>query len=109
MPSQFGYNSARWIRQNWRYVKEKRRGANGRRLFDTSIKCGAITKDGKVRLCLPLEVIKDLQKTKKGRDALSSQIRRKLKAGKGMRVPYNDIVNDALKRFQQADKFKDKK
>jgi len=99
----------RWIVQDWRYIKEKRRGANGRRLFDTSIKCGGVTRDGKVRLCLPMAVIKDLKRTKAGREALSQQVRAKLKAGKGVRVPYNQTVGDSMRRFQATDTFRDRR
>jgi hypothetical protein len=109
MPSQFGYNSMRWIMQDWRYIKEKRRGANGRRMFDTSLKCGGVTRDGKVRLCRPRAVIKELKRTKAGRQALSEQVRAKLKAGKGVRVPYNQMVGDAMRQFQKADTFKDRR
>jgi hypothetical protein len=90
--ARFGYNSTRWIRQDWRFVKEKRRGSDGIRKFDTSIRCGGKTKDGRVRLCLPDKVITALTRTAEGRDALAEQARRKLKNGRGVRTPYNAIV-----------------
>ena len=104
----FGYNSFRWIRQDWRYVRELKRGSNGKRRFDSTRLCGSQTKDGKIRLCLPKAVIDELKRTKAGRDALSLQARKKLKAAKGERVPYNDIVLEAFKAFQANDTFRDK-
>lgn len=99
----------RWILQDWRYIRETRRGSNGRRLFDYSIKCGGKTRDGRVRLCLPLGVIHDLKRTKAGRQALSDQVKAKLKAAQGERVPYNDTVLAAFRRFQDSDTFTDRR
>ena len=103
----FGYNSTRWIRQDWRFVKEKRRTPDGVRHFDTSIKCGGKTKDGRVRLCLPQKVVTALLRTEEGRDALAEQARRKLRNGRGVRTPYNAVVLREFNRFQKADPFED--
>ena len=105
--ARFGYNSTRWIRQDWRFVMEKRRGPDGVRQFDTSIRCGGKTKDGRVRLCLPAKVITALTRTAEGREALAEQARRKLRNGRGVRTPYNAIVLREFVKFQRSDPFED--
>ena len=105
--ARFGYNSTRWIRQDWRFVMEKRRGPDGIRQFDTSIRCGGKTKDGRVRLCLPAKVIPALTRTAEGREALAEQARRKLRNGRGVRTPYNAIVLREFVKFQRSDPFED--
>ena len=104
--ARFGYNSTRWIRQDWRFVMEKR-SKNGVRQFDSSIRCGGKTKDGRVRLCLPNAVIEELKRTKAGREALSEQARRKLRNGRGRRTPYNFLVLTTFQDFQRSDPFED--
>tara|TARA_Y100000004_G_C8921212_1_gene415515 strand:+ start:523 stop:1350 length:828 start_codon:yes stop_codon:yes gene_type:complete len=110
MSNRFGYNSVRWIRQDWRYIIYS--GPDGRGMkkfrFDPSCgKKGGVTASGKVRLCLPRQVIENLIKTREGRDALHEQIKRKLAAKRGQNVQYNPIVLAEFQRFQKADTFKD--
>jgi hypothetical protein len=99
------YASMRWIKQDWRFLKiEKNK-------IIYSKKCGAVgtrTKTGKARLCLPAKVIKTLLRTKDGKQALTRQIRRKLAASKGERVPYDPIILTVFRDFQKNDPFKDK-
>jgi len=76
--------------------------------FDPSCgKKGGVTASGKVRLCLPRQVIENLIKTKEGRDALHEQVKRKLAAKRGQNVQYNPIVLAEFQRFQKADSFVD--
>ena len=112
--SKFGYNSCRWIRQNWKFVTYSGRviGPNGNpvKSFSFTSKCGARggrRPDGTVRLCLPDKVIKRLIRSKKGRDALHKQVRAKERAAKGVRVRYNDVVAQVFEKFQDEDKFQD--
>lgn len=110
MANRFGYNSARWIQQDWRYIIYS--GPDGRGMkkfrFDPSCgKKGGVTASGKVRLCLPRQVIENLIKTKEGRNALHEQVKRKLAAKRGQNVQYNPIVLAEFQRFQKADTFQD--
>lgn len=100
------YASMRWIKQDWRHL----------RIIDNKViyakRCGAVgtrTRSGKARLCLPAKVIKRLLRTQDGTAALKRQIRAKLRAEAGARVPYDPIILEEFNRFQQSDKFKDKK
>ena len=107
----FGYNSLRWIRQDWRFLKYTGLSDTGRKTFSHDKRCGAkggVLPDGRVRLCLPLAVIQDLKRTKAGREALRLQIADKLKKQPGKRTSYNALVLEAFKRFQQSDPFEDK-
>ena len=84
-----GYNSYRWIQQDWRSL----RISKGKIIYDK--KCGAKgTKfpSGKPRLCLPVFVIRKLMKTKSGKDILRSQINKKARAPKGKRVPWHPEI-----------------
>ena len=101
-----GYNSYRWIQQDWRSLKISK----GKILHDA--KCGAKGtkfKSGKPRLCLPLYVIKNLMKTKEGKEILKSQINKKARAKKGQRVPWHPRIKELHSRMESKDKTKDKK
>ena len=110
----FGYNSCRWIRQNWKFVTYSGRvfddNGNPKRTFSFTSKCGAKggrRPDGTVRLCLPEKVIKSLIRSKAGREALYKQVRAKEKAPQGVRVPYNKKVGEVFDKFQSNDTFQD--
>lgn len=101
-----GYQSKRWIRQDWRSVKV---GKNGKISVDSE--CGAQgtrTSSGKPRLCLPKGAIDSLMRSKAGRDALRKQARSKARAKKGQRVPYNDKVKEAFRKVEKKTRFKDR-
>ena len=104
-----GYNSVRWIRQDWRYLRLGK-DIEGNTIIVFDRKCGSAggrTASGKARLCLPAKVIKDLKRSKRGRAALIRQIRKKIAAPKGSRVPYDPFILEKFRRFQLNDKFKD--
>ena len=110
MSNRFGYNSARWIRQDWRFIIYSGLDGRGMKKFKHDGKCGkkgGITQGGKTRLCLPQKVILELKKTKPGRDALHEQVKRKLRAKKGQNVKYNPLVLEAFQEFQKSDTFRD--
>ena len=111
MANRFGYNSARWIQQDWRFITYSGKDGRGMKRFKHDGRCGkkgGKTASGKTRLCLPEKVILELEKTKKGRDALHEQVNRKLRAERGQNVSYNDEVLKVFKRFQKNDTFRDK-
>ena len=104
-----GYNSVRWIRQDWRYLRLGK-DIEGNTIIVFDRKCGSAggrTASGKARLCLPAKVIKDLKRSKRGRAALIRQIRKKIAAPKGSRVPYDPFILEKFRTFQLNDKFKD--
>jgi len=110
-PNRFGYNSVRWIKQDWRFIVLTGNTDTGLPRFRHDTKCGkkgGVLPDGRVRLCLPLAVIKELKRTKDGKLALKRQVLDKLKAPKGVRVPYNETVLQAFKAFQKSDTFENK-
>ena len=101
-----GYNSYRWIQQDWRSL----RISKGKIVHDA--KCGAKGtkfKSGKPRLCLPLSVIKKLMKTKDGKEILKSQINKKARAKKGQRVAWHPRIKELHSAMESKDKTKDKK
>ena len=110
MANRFGYNSQRWIQQDWRYIIYSKKDGRGMKRFKFDPSCGkkgGVTESGKVRLCLPRQVIENLIKTREGRDALHEQVNRKLAAKRGQNVQYNPIVLAEFQRFQKADTFVD--
>ena len=110
-PNRFGYNSQRWIRQDWRFIIYSGKDGRGMKRFRFDSRCGkkgGVTPTGAVRLCLPRAVIEELIKTREGRDALHDQVKRKLNASRGTNVQYNFPVLTAFKEFQRRDPFQDK-
>lgn len=110
MANRFGYNSVRWIQQDWRYIIYSGPDGRGMKKFKFNPSCGkkgGVTASGKVRLCLPRKVIENLIKTKEGRDALHEQVKRKLAAKRGQNVQYNPIVLAEFQKFQKSDPFED--
>ena len=104
------YASMRWIRQDWRFLRLGK-NSDGDTIIIFDKKCGAEggrTASGKARLCLPAKVIKDLKRSKRGKAALIRQIRKKIAAPKGTKVPYDPIILEKFRIFQQNDKFKDR-
>ena len=100
-----GYQSKRWIRQDWRSVKVKADGS----IVVTS-KCGAPgtrTQSGKPHLCLPKAAIDKLRRSSGGRDALRKQARAKARAKPGQRVRYNAKVKEAFQSVQKRDRYTD--
>ena len=111
MANRFGYNSARWIQQDWRFIIYSRKDGRGMKRFKYDSKCGkkgGVTPTGAVRLCLPRKVIEELIQTREGRDALHEQVKRKLNAPRGTNVQYNFQVLKAFQDFQRQDPFEDK-
>jgi len=105
-----GYNSYRWIKQDWRAVRVS--FSDGKANINYDKLCGAKgtkTASGKPRLCLPRKVITNLLRSKKGTEALISQAMKKARAKKGQRVRYNEKVGEVFRKFQAADKTVDKK
>ena len=105
-----GYNSLRWIKQDWRYLRLGK-DIEGNTIIVFDKKCGSEggrTASGKARLCLPAKVIKDLKRSKRGKAALIRQIRKKIAAPKGTRVRYDPIILEKFRLFQLQDKFKDR-
>ena len=107
-----GYNSKRWINQDWRYlafIREKDLFGNVTERISYSKKCGAKgnrTEKGKVRLCLPKDVIVSLMRSKRGQQELRKQMIKKLNS-KTKRTKYNDFINKKMRDFQMKDTFKD--
>ncbi|MAB40254.1 MAG: hypothetical protein CL525_14320 [Aequorivita sp.] len=111
MSNRFGYNSARWIRQDWRFIVYSGEDGRGMKRFKHDGKCGkkgGKTATGKTRLCLPQKVILELKKTRQGRNALHEQVNAKLRGSKGQNVQYNPIVLQAFQEFQRSDTFQDR-
>lgn len=105
-----GYNSYRWIKQDWRSVRVS--FSDGHTYINYDKLCGekgTRTKSGKPRLCLPRKVITTLLRSKSGTEALVSQAVRKSRAKKGQRVRYNERVASVFRDFQSKDKTKDRK
>lgn len=93
-----GYQSWQWRQQDWRSVIL--RGSK----IDYSKKCGASgTKlpDGRPRLCLPLYVLKTLNKTAEGRKIIRAQARKKEKAKKGQRVPWHPRIKELHRKVEK--------
>ena len=92
------FRSYQWIRQDWRVL----RIVNGEIFFGA--KCGDPTnrtKSGKVRLCLPFFVIKNLMRSESGKAILRNQINRKLRADRGVRVPYHPEIVRLMRRLEK--------
>jgi hypothetical protein len=99
-----GYNSYAWTTQDWRVV------IPGKKPDVTfTHKCGAAsnrTKDGRVRLCLPLAVISTLRKTSEGKAILWDQAKKKEQAKAGSRIPWHPKIRQLhceLEARTQAD------
>ena len=93
-----GYQSYAWTTQDWRSLFLKR---NGTITYDK--KCGAEgTKlpSGKPRLCLPIYVIEQLMKSKKGKEILKTQIQRKQRAKKGQRVAWQPEIKELHRELE---------
>ena len=81
-----GYQSYGWTTQDWRSIKVNNKGE-----IDYSEKCGAEgtqTASGKPRLCLPAIVVKSLIRTESGKEVIRKQARKKARAKKGERIPW---------------------
>ena len=86
-----GYRSWKWTQQDWRSVVPR----SGK--LDYSKKCGAKgtrTSDGRPALCLPVAVIKKLERTPSGKKILKGQAMKKWKAKKGQRVPWHPKIKE---------------
>jgi hypothetical protein len=111
MSNRFGYNSQRWIRQDWRFIIYSGKDGRGMKRFRYDTRCGkkgGVTPTGAVRLCLPRKVIENLIQTREGRDALHEQVKKKLNAPRGSNVQYNFKVLTAFQKFQRQDPFENK-
>lgn len=93
-----GYQSYGWTTQDWRSIflhsdgsvsYEKKCGAKGTQL-----------PSGKPRLCLPLYVIKQLLKTKSGKEILIKQARKKQRAKKGQRIPWHPKIKELHSKLE---------
>ena len=105
-----GYLSQRWINQDWRFIRMSFQ--DGEPIFTFNKKCGAKGTrypKGNARLCLPNQVIKSLIRSKRGRESLRIQVRKKQQAKKGERVPYEPMILEKFNLFQKRDKFRDDK
>jgi len=83
---------------------------DGEPIFTFEKKCGAKGTrypNGNARLCLPNRVITTLIRSKKGRQSLRVQVRKKQRAQKGARIPYEPFILIKFNEFQKRDKFKD--
>ena len=92
------FRSYSWIKQDWRVlqiIKDK---------IVYGDQCGSVsntTKSGKKRLCLPIYVIKKLLRTKRGKEILKSQIRRKLRGEKGSKVRYHPEIARLIRELEK--------
>jgi len=104
-----GYQSQRWVNQDWRFIVMSFQDGDPVFIFDK--KCGAAGTrypNGNARLCLPNAVIKSLIRSKRGRESLRKQVRKKQKKGlPGRRVAYEPLILEKFKKFQNDDKFTD--
>ena len=85
---------------------------DGEPIFTFNKKCGAKGTrypKGNARLCLPNQVIISLIRSKRGRESLRIQVRKKQQAKKGERVPYEPMILEKFNLFQKRDKFRDDK
>ena len=103
-----GYQSWRWIQQDWRMVIPKLDGS-----VDFSKKCGEgsmRTRSGRPYLCLPVFVIRSLRQSRKGREVLLAQARKKI-YGKGSkkRIPWHPMIKERWKRLEAATEDDDPK
>jgi hypothetical protein len=93
-----GYNSWAWTTQDWRSIFLH---SDGSVSYDK--KCGSKgTKlpSGKPRLCLPLYVIKQLLKTKSGKEILIQQARKKQRAKKGQRIAWHPKIKELHSKLE---------
>ena len=94
-----GYQSYGWTTQDWRSIFLHQ---NNRISYDQ--KCGAEgtrLPSGKPRLCLPLYVIQKLMKTKKGKEILITQSRKKQRAKKGQRVAWHPKIKELHAKLEK--------
>ena len=105
-----GYQSQRWINQDWRFIRMSFQ--DGEPVFTFEKKCGSKGTrypNGNARLCLPNQVIKSLIRSKRGTESLRIQVRKKQRANPGERVAYEPLILERYKAFQKRDKFIDDK
>jgi len=94
-----GYQSWKWIQEDWRTVIPHRDDT-----VDYSHKCGEgslKTKSGRPYLCLPIAVIRSLQRSEQGRQVLISQARKKI-MGRGTKkvVPWHPLIKEKWRKLQ---------
>lgn len=93
-----GYQSYGWTTQDWRVVIVKRGGS-----VDYDDKCGAPSNSlsgGRKRLCLPAPVIRKLLRSKKGKDVLIEQARKKERAKPGASVRWHPMIRDYWRELE---------
>lgn len=106
-----GYRSWQWTQQDWRSIllrgnrdsTPKKKGQYNKDL-DWSYKCGAKgtrLSGNRPPLCLPIHAIRELNKSKKGRELLLKQVKKKAKAKKGQRVPYPPEIADLVREANE--------
>lgn len=83
-----GYNSRKWIAQDWRTIQLHKGGISYER------KCGegSTLPSGRKRLCLPIYVIEKVAKTPEGVEVLYRQAQKKQNAKAGERVPWHPLI-----------------
>lgn len=106
-----GYQSWQWTQQDWRSILLRKnrdstplkKGQYNKDL-DWSHKCGAkgtrLSGD-RPPLCLPIHAIRELNKTKQGRSILLKQVKKKVKAKKGQRVPYPPEIAELVREANE--------
>lgn len=93
-----GYRSRQWVKQDWRSVIPRARGV------ETSRRCGAAgtrTKDDRPALCLPREVIEELQRTADGRAILRDQAKKKWRAPLGARIRWHPRIRQLHQELER--------
>ena len=93
------YRSEKWIRENWRILSIKK---NRIVIGDQCSEKNHLTSSGKMRLCLPLEVIKRMLKTKEKEEILKKTIRKKIAAPQGKKIPLDPEINRYIKLFYKG-------
>jgi hypothetical protein len=94
-----GYQSWQWRQQDWRVVVPGKRKGD----ITYATKCGSKqnrTPSGKMRLCLPVPVIKPLMRTQEGREILYAQAKKKERAALGQRVSWHPRIKELHRRME---------
>ena len=91
------YRSKKWIKENWRVIFIKN---NKIVIGDQCSEKNHITNEGKEQLCLPLEVIQRMIKTKKNRNIIKKTIKKKLLSDK--KIPLHPEINRFIGLFYKG-------
>ena len=93
-----GYNSRKWIAQDWRTIQLHK----GFITFERKCGDGSTLPSGRKRLCLPLYVIEKVGSTKDGPEILYQQAQKKQKAKAGERVPWHPLIKKYWSQLEKT-------